>query len=216
MPAGIPPAVDPKLYAIAEEFMRYSYDLLGAYLDALAGIRRVRAELIRYQNDTITRLKQSDPDKASEEFMDQQPMSHEFGADHRGTPKLLHRTTQGEFKQRTTSTGLDTRLLGYMAITLLYGSWEDMFREKLAFAIGHPHKNDLKADLFGDLGSLRHAIIHNHGVATERVEAAKDLRWFCRGQTIFLSAEHVDQLFDQIDAYVTQLCGIRIHEPPTA
>ena len=154
MPTAIPPGVDPKLYTIAEEFMRYSYDLLGAYLDALAGISRVRAELIHYQNDTITRLKQSDPDKASEEFMDQQPMSHEFGADHRGTPKLLHRTTQGEFKQRTTSTGLDARLLGYMAITLLYGSWEDMFREKLAFAIGHPHKNDLKADLFGDLESV--------------------------------------------------------------
>jgi hypothetical protein len=147
--------------------------------------------------------------------MDQQPMSHEFEGNHRSPQKLLHRATQGEFKQRTTNDGLDARLLGYMAITLLYSSWEDMFREKLALALGRPDKNALKADLFGDLGGLRHAIVHNLGVATERVEAAKVLRWFHRGQTIFISAEHVDYLFDQIDAYITHLCGIRVHKPPT-
>lgn len=142
--------------------------------------------------------------------MDQQIMRYEFEGDHQGPIKLLHRSTQGEFKTRTSAHGLDARLLGHMAVTLLYSLWEDTYREKIALAYGHSRKNDLKGDLFGDLGNLRHAIVHNNGIATEKIELAKLLKWFSRGDTIFLSPEHVDQLFDSIDAYMTQLCSILV------
>jgi hypothetical protein len=204
----IPPGANPALYPIAKEFMRLSYDLLGAYLDALGGLESIRNDVIRYQAKTIEGLKQSDPANASEQFMDQQSLSHEFGADQHGPRKLLHRTTQGEFKRRTSFGGLDARLLGYMMVALLYGSWEDKYREAFALALGHSKKDDLQSDLFGDLRKLRIAIIHNHGIATQDVESGKILRWFRRGDSMFISHEHVDRLFDHLDAYVTQLCGI--------
>lgn len=209
MPSEIPQGADPKLYTPAEEFMKYSYDILGAYLDALAGISHLREDVIRFQKAKISDLKISNPENASETFMDQQPLSHELEPYSRDTQKLLHRSTQGDFKQRSSSDGLDARLLGYMAITLLYGAWEDVYRERLAIAVGHATKNDLTDDLFGDLGNLRHAIVHNHGLATLKVENSKILRWFNRGQTILISSVHIDVLIDRIDAYITQLCGLQ-------
>jgi len=202
--------------------MHLSDALFGAYLDALAGLDVIRRELILYQTDRIAHLKQADPKNASEEFMDQQPVSHELSADTRTPQKLLHRTTQGEFKLRTTSGGLDARLLGYMMIAQLFASWEDRYRERFALALGHSKKNALQSDLFGDLCKIRNAAIHNQGIATQAVEDATILRWFRRGDLMFISSEHVDFLFDQIDLYITQLCGIQAakstnpHSTPTA
>ena len=196
--------------------MRLGYDLLGAYLDALSGLAAGRGELVRYQTHTIDRLKESEPQNASEQFMDQQPLSHEFAADSGGPQKLLHRTTQGDFKQRTTPGGLDTRLLGYMMITLLFGYWEDEYRERFALALGYSKKNELQSDLFGDLCNLRNAAIHNRGIATQAVQDAKILRWFKRGDRMLVSSEHVDGLFDQIDAYIARLCKIQLKKRPEA
>jgi hypothetical protein len=212
----IPPGANSAVYPIAEEFMRLTYDLLGAYLDALGGLVAIREGLLRDQRDKIDVLKTSDPANASEQFMDQQSFSHAFSGDQHTPEKLLHRTTQGEFKHRTTLRGLDARLLGYMMIALLFGYWEDEYRGKFAHALGHANKNDIKADLFGDLCKLRNAVVHNRGIATQDVEDAKILRWFKRHDQMFISSEHVDFLLDQIDAYVTVLCGITVQLPPQA
>jgi hypothetical protein len=187
--------------------MRFSSNLLAAYLDALAGLSRIREEVIQHQNDKIAGLKETDPEKATEEFMDQQPMSHALEEPGESKlPRLLHRATQADFKKRTSPSGADAQFLGWMVITLLYGSWEDNYREKLAIKLGHKSKRDLRHDLFGDLGQLRHAVLHHNGVATRDFENAKVLKWFRRGETIFISYDHADFLLDQIDSYVSQLC----------
>jgi len=207
----VPGGVDPELFRTCEEFMRFSYDLLGAYLDAVGGLSSIRAALLRYQAEKIAGLKASDPSKATEDFMDRQPMSHEL-IDGNGTTKSkhLHRATQGEFKRRTVPDGLDARFLGWMVVTLLYGSWEDEYREKIARHLGYADKSDLKQDLFGDLAQLRHAILHNGGVATSKVVEAKVLRWFSTEETIFISQRHADFRWHEIDLCITKLCGIRL------
>jgi len=73
-----PPGVDPKLFEVALQFMRFTHELWGAYLDALGGLRCVRERVIEFQNAKIAKLKESDPTQASEEFMDTQSLSHEF------------------------------------------------------------------------------------------------------------------------------------------
>jgi hypothetical protein len=216
MSTPIPQRANPAVFPIAEEFMRLTYDLLGAYLDALAGLVAVREQLLRYQCDQIEKLKKSDLGNACEQFMDEQSFSHEFAEANHAPEKLLHRTTQGEFKERIALRGLDARLLGYMMVALLFGYWEDEYREKFALALGYTNKNDIKDDLFGDLCKLRNAVIHNRGIATKEVENAKILRWFKRQEQMFISSEHVDFLLDQIDAYATRLCGIPVQSPPTA
>jgi hypothetical protein len=65
-----------------------------------------------------------------------------------------------------------------MLITLIYGAWEDKYREQLAEALGYAEKNRVKHDLFYDLAKLRHAVVHNGGIATSEVEEARVLKWF--------------------------------------
>src|SRR5947208_15308934 len=97
MSTPIPQGANPAVFPIAEEFIRLSYDLLGAYLDALAGLVAVREQLFRYQHDQIEKLKKSHPANASEQFMDEQSFSHEFADGNHAPEKLLPQTTQAEF-----------------------------------------------------------------------------------------------------------------------
>ena len=208
MPLRIPSNVDPKLVAVCEEFMRFNYDLFGAYLDALAGLDQIRQDLVNRQAARIAKLKNTQPDKATEEFMDQQGLDHRLQADQRGPEEILHRSTQGDFKRRTALGGLDTRFLSQMLVALLYGAWEDRYRERIALSSGRSEKNALGSDLFQDINKLRQAIVHNQGKATEDVEHAKIIRWFRRGDEIYISRERAQQLLDEIDHYVTQLWGL--------
>src|SRR5439155_7427281 len=113
--------------------------------------------------------KKSHPANASEQFMDEQSFSHEFADANHAPEKLLHQTTQGEFKERTALRGLDARLLGYMMVALLFGYREDEYRAKFALALGYTNKNDIKHDWCGDLCKLRNAVVHNRGIATKEV-----------------------------------------------
>jgi hypothetical protein len=203
-----PLGVDPKLFEVALQFMRFTHELWGAYLDALGGLRCVRERVIEFQNTKIAELKESDPTQGSEEFMDTQSLSHEFEPTNEEPQRLLHRSTQGDFKQRTAVDGPDARLLGYMMVALLYGAWEDVYRLKLAVALGHSEKKALQSDLFGDFAQLRHAIVHHAGIATIDVERAKILKWFRHGEMMFITSAQVDALYHSIDSYVTELCGI--------
>jgi len=207
-----PNAVDPELFAVCKEFMRFSYDLLGAYLDALAGLDHIREGLINRQKEKIAKLKDNQAEMATEEFMDQQALDHRVQADARGPEDLLHRSTQGDFKRRTAPGGLDARLLSQMLVTILYGAWEDKYRERVALSLGHSDKNALGSDLFQDICKLRQAIVHNQGKATNDVERAKIIHWFRRDDEIYISREHARQLLDEIDHYVTRLCGIKSSE----
>jgi hypothetical protein len=209
MPIPIPTGANPQLVTICEEFMRFSYDLFGAYLDALAGLDQIRQNLVNRQKAKIAKLKNTDPDKATEEFMDQQPLDHRLQADQQSPEVLLlHRSTQGDFKRRTAPGELDARFLSQMLVALLYGAWEDEYRGRVASCLGHSKKDALGSDLFKDINSLRQAILHNRGKATEAVQRAKTIRWFQRGDHILISRERANQLLHEIDDYITQLCGI--------
>jgi len=208
MSITVPAGVDEKVFRLGEEFMRFAHDLWGTYLDALGGLRCSRDQVIEFQQKTIAEIKGTEPEHASEEFLDRQPLTHEFEPTSQAPRKLLHRSTQGEFKSRTATNGADARVLGHMMIALLYGAWEDEYRSRFATALGYARKNDVKSDLFGDVAQLRHAIVHHAGRATEKVERARILKWFRRGELIFITSAQVNWLYHQIDCYITALCGI--------
>ena len=173
MDTSIPSSVNLKAVTICRQFIRFSYDLLGAYLDALAGLEVARQKIIRHQNEKIDKLRQTQPQNATMEFMDQQVVDHQLEASQQQPEELLHRSTQGEFKRRAASGGLDARFLGHMMVALLYGAWEDNYREKVALSLGHSKKNELKSELFQDINKLRQAIQHNSGKATKEVEMSR-------------------------------------------
>jgi hypothetical protein len=204
----VPPGVNETLFKVALEFMGFTHKLFGAYLDALGGLRLLRKQVVDFQNATIADLKQKIPAQATEAFMDTQPLSHEFEATTMSPEMHLHQSSQGEFKKRTALDGRDARLLGYMMVALLYGAWEDVYRLKFALALGHSEKNAVQSELFRDLAKIRHAIVHNAGIATEAVEQSQKLIWFQRGDLMFSTTIHVDNLYHDIDCYITELCSI--------
>jgi hypothetical protein len=212
MPLPVPDGVDPKLIEICDVFMRFCYDLFGAYLDAVAGLNTIRQDLINRQNTKIAQLKDTQPEKATEEFMDQQVYDHRLEADEHSPVELLHRSTQGDFKRRTATGGPSARFLSQMLVAMLYGAWEDNYREKVALILGHANKDGLKSDLFQDISKLRHAIVHNQGIATEEVQNAKIIPLFRRGDEIYFSPDHAHQLLNHIDYYISGLCGLPVYE----
>ena len=211
MTFNFPASTNPQISAIATEFMSLCGDVFFSYLDAVAGVDCIRIDLIHHQKITAERFDQSLPPNEHETYMDKQSLTHLLDADEKNPEKLLHQSTQGEFKLRTALEGRDVQLLGGMAIAFLFATWEDRYRERFALALGYSKKNDLKSDLFGDLCKLRNAVIHNRGIATEEVERAKILRWFKRGEIIFVPRERVDDIYSRIHFYINQLCIIPPH-----
>jgi hypothetical protein len=213
----IPVGVDEKVFRACEAYMRYAHELLTSYLDALAGLAAVRREVIAWQERLIEKLKFDEPEKASIEYLDSASgVQHQLEGEGTSPPSWLAQMTYGEFKARTTNTGKDAVALGHMLIALLYGAWEDNYRAQISAALRLKSKNGIQHDLFGDLGALRHAVLHNRGIATSKVEQAKILKWFRRQQVIFISAERADALFKAIDVAVTEICGIRMPRKRTS
>ena len=77
-------------------------------------------------------------------------------------------------------------------VTLLYTSWEDRHRGKIAKEAGLEDKNELGSDVFGDVRRYRHAIMHTRGRL--RVEP-KVFRFFRKGDKVTLTADHMDIIF---------------------
>ncbi len=202
-----PPGADPSVWPIGKEFMFYVYDMVASYLDTKAGLQRVCDEVVRFQRVKIEEIKATQPERANVEFFDEMTLTHLFAADATRPDEPVHFGTQGDIKRRTAD-GRDAMLIGNMFITFLYGAWEEKYRGLLATAMGLSNKSELKSDVFGDLGQMRHAAVHNNMIATQKVEDAKVLRMFDRGEAMLLPAEAVIKIFGHIDAEITRWCKI--------
>jgi hypothetical protein len=209
-----PPGVDPERYQLSIDFMNACYKVFDVHLTAVSGLHGMGIRLSEFQDKLVAKMKTTDPQLASIEFLDTQTVDHKLEAGDGEQERLLFRTTQGEMKINTAPFGPFERFLGRMAVTFLYATWEDRFRGKFATLIGFSEKSELKDDLFGDLGLLRNACVHNHGIATTKVaEKSKILRWYKEGQEIVISIQHVDTLVDEIDHFCARFCDIERNVP---
>lgn len=209
-----PKGVDPERYALAIAFMGECYDMFDAYLNSISGLRLVGQNIEEFQKTALQHLQETDPEKASIDFLDAQPVEHRLEAASHDPERAVFSTTQGELKANTRPFGPFERLLGRMVVTFLYAAWEDRYREKFAKLLGLKTKSELKDDLFGDLGYLRNAAVHNHGIATSAVaNKTRLLRWYKQGQEIVISVEHADTILDEMDHFCARFCGIPRNVP---
>jgi hypothetical protein len=211
-----PVGVDPERYHLSNEFMDACFNIFNAHLAAVHGLYEVRSHLCEFQEKLIAEIKSTNPEHATIEFLDTQTVEHRLEADEREPEQWLFSTTQGELKTNTAPFGPFERFLGRMAVTFLYATWEDRFRGKFAALLGFKEPSELKNDLFGDLGRLRNACIHNHGIATREVaNKSRILQWYKEGQEILISTQHVHILIKEIDHFCTRFCGIKqgSHKP---
>jgi len=188
-----------------DEFEDVVTSIYGVYLMSIQGFHLLVEELMKIQHMTINRLKSAHPERASIEYLDATP--YIFG---KGDPNLpnsieLYRCTQGEYKERNSEKGINSRFVGNMCIIAIYQYWEDYFRQKIANLLKRTGKNELTSDIMGDLKILRHSIIHHRGIALREVENCKLLRWFKEGDYIFIDKDMMQYVVFHVKSYLRTL-----------
>ena len=77
-------------------------------------------------------------------------------------------------------------------VALLYASWEDRHRNRIAMEAGLKQKNDLGSDVFGDVRMYRNAIMHANGALRDE---PRIFRFFKKGDRVVLSSDHIETMF---------------------
>ena len=81
---------------------------------------------------------------------------------------VIHSATIQDQLHSLSDGGEDEVLIGNVCVSYIYSLWEDGYRLRVAKLRGGHTKNEVRSDLFGELGAYRHAIIHNHAVGTSK------------------------------------------------
>lgn len=79
--------------------------------------------------------------------------------------------------------GIDEVLVGNICVSFVYSLWEDKYRPALAKQRGI-EKNAIRSELFKELATYRHAIVHNHAVGTSKTEKLKLLPQVSKDATL--------------------------------
>jgi len=186
---------------ILNEFWNIVQSIYGVYLDACQGFHLAKTQHIKAQQCVIQSLKKTSPDHANTEYLDE--LSYMYGE---GDPNIkdsviLHTCTQGEFKARNEETGSNYRFIANMCLISIYQYWEDQYREKIATAL-EKEKNEIQSDVMRDINSLRQSIIHNNAFASEKVKKCKLLKWFKKGDEIFIDRNMFKDIIYHIKIYI--------------
>ncbi|MBI4997090.1 MAG: hypothetical protein HZC22_09370 [Rhodocyclales bacterium] len=88
--------------------------------------------------------------------------------------------------------GTDETLIGNICVSFIYSLWEDNYRPALAKQRG-VEKNAIRSELFGELATYRHAILHNSAVGTSKTEKLKLLPSVRKGAALKVD-RHVFEL----------------------
>lgn len=88
--------------------------------------------------------------------------------------------------------GTDEVLVGNICISFVYSLWEDTYRPALAKQ-REIDKNAIRSELFRELATYRHAIVHNHAVGTSKTEKLKLLPSVPKGEILKVD-RHVFEL----------------------
>jgi len=182
--------------------------IYGVYLMSRQGFRLLVKDITNTQLTTMNQFKYTHPELASVQYLNS--TQYIFG---KGDPNLpdsieLYRCTQGEYKERNSEKGVNSRFIGNMCVIAIYQYWEDYFRQKIANLLNVTNRNELKSDIMGDLKILRRSIIHHRSIALREVENCKLLGWFKKGDDIFFDDNMMQYIVFQVKSYLKALRGI--------
>lgn len=185
-----------------DEFEDVVTSIYGVHLMSTQGFHLLSKELTNIQLTTINQFRSTHPELASIQCLDS--AEYIFG---KGDPNLptsikLYRCTQGEYKERNSEKGINSRFIGNMCVIAIYQYWEDYFRQKIANLLNKTNKNELASDIMGDLKILRHSIIHHRSIALKEVENCKLLRWFKKDDDIFIDENMMEHIVFRVKSYL--------------
>ncbi|MBK9177398.1 MAG: hypothetical protein IPM46_13900 [Flavobacteriales bacterium] len=170
----------PSAIEVAAEFMGHVSAAQGMVMDCSIGLSMYANEFAKRPPGTIINVVTKPP-----------PEIMPNGPDAQFTE---HRATAGEIVARSSPGGMNSRLVGNMALVYVYQLWEKVFRRKLAEALGFANMNDLQIDLMDDVRQLRKSIIHHNGIALAVCGKAKVFKKFNMGESIFINGNDFFEL----------------------
>ncbi len=182
---------------ILREFEQTVDAIYGVYLDSTTGFERLKKWLEEQQSNLFKLLKECQPESATIDYLDRTAFTYGKSDPNSPVGIDLHRCTQKEYKQRNSEEGKNYKFIGNMALVCLYQYWEDHYRDKIAESLGKI-KNDLFVPVMGDLRLLRRSIIHHDGIALKDVENCEILKWFSKGDVIFIDKEKFENIIFHI------------------
>jgi hypothetical protein len=194
------------LQAILEQFEAVVDSIYGVYLDSTQGFELGRKRIDETQQTTLEKLRATHPDLASIEYLDSAAMLYGKGDPNEAGAVLLHRCTQAQFKMRNEPGGDNYRFIANLCLVTLYQYWDDFFRGELALALCVP-KNDIESSVMGDIRYFRQSIIHNRGIAIREVEKCRVLKWFHRGELVYLDPDKFEILVSEVKRFIREFAG---------
>jgi hypothetical protein len=178
------------------EFIAIVDEIYGMYLDSTYGFRLLENQIINIQKKSLKLL----GTKASISEMDTKAFIYGKGSPY--NPLLLHKTTQGDLKNRNIKNGSNYKTIANLTIVLIYQYWEDTYRDKISQNIGIT-KNDIKSDVFSDLRLMRQCIIHHKGVVTiDYIKKILLYNWFTIYEEIQLNENQVLKIINDVKHYL--------------
>ena len=174
-------------------------ELYGHYLDSTIGFLANHQQVLERQ-EGARKLLPSVTDLDAIDF------SYGRGNPNDPSNRLLHTTTQGEFKKRNAKGGSNHVRAAQLFVVLLYSFWETAHRAKLAEALGLSDPDGLEIPLLGDLRQLRGDVVHHRGILTKKtVTKLSVLSGFQEGTEIRFKEEDIEALVWKIKAEMDNL-----------
>ena len=177
--------------------------IYGIYLDASQGFWAARQRHINEQKFTIRQLKRTSPERANLEYLDNLQYLYGEGDPRSPDSVVLYKCSQGEFKTRNEKNGSNYRFMANMCLITIYHYWEDEYRKRIACALGKK-KNQIVSDIMGDIKRLRNSVVHNNAFAKDSIEKYKILKWFNKGDEIFIDWNMFKEIMGYINSFVRE------------
>lgn len=191
--------IEGKHKEILDELLRVSRDIVGVYFDAVTGIERNLNSLEKDQIRFLEEAKKDNPDLTLEK-LDEAAFAYGEGDPNISMPEIFHISSQKEYKARNSRDGKNCQFIGNMCLITIFQYWEDYYRGELAKSYGF-EKDDVKADLFGDIGLIRNSIIHCNSIASDKIIKCKILKWFKPGDRIFVDKNKLLEIIMNIQHF---------------
>lgn len=192
-----------KAKELLNEFGSIVNSIYGVYLDSTRGFYLLSKALIDEQKQAIQLLKKTNPELANLEHLDKQKSYYGRGDPNKPDSVFVQVSTQAEQKARNEDGGANYKFNANMCLVSLYQYWEDEYRGKIEQALGL-EKNSVQADIMGDIRWLRESIIHNKAITSKKIRKCKVLKWFKKGDEIFIDKNMFEEMIYHIYKFIEE------------
>ena len=175
---------------IIREYIDFTNEMVGGYMDAMAGFRghftRIQRQVHRVSRPTGKRIENGETVVVYASYEDP------------SKPDIIHnRIIRAEdYLEANREGGSNEQRHARAILIFLFTYWEDEIRPRLALAKSTSIK-DIRSDIMGDMRILRHAILHAKSVL--KPEEHRRLKivdsMFPPGEVIFVSYDDMHKLF---------------------